>query len=74
MRLRLPELLAERDMTPYQLAARSGGRIPLASAYRLQKAGGRFSRLSPAMLAALLEVLEVTPDQLFEVTPPKKRR
>jgi hypothetical protein len=74
MRIRLRELLAKRNLTPYQLSKRSSGRITMPTAYRLYNTDGHFSRLSPGTLAALLEVLEVTPDQLFEVTPPRKRR
>ncbi len=41
LRLRLPELLEEREMTPYALAKASRGRISMSTAYRLARLKGR---------------------------------
>lgn len=65
MRLRLPELLKLRTMTPYQLAKASGGRLSMSVVYRWQRAGGKFGQLERDQLEALCEVLEVTPGELF---------
>lgn len=64
MRLRVPELLAEREMTPYALHKASGGRISLSAAYRL--ASGEFRAVSAAVLDALCDVFGIDdPGPLF---------
>jgi DNA-binding Xre family transcriptional regulator len=72
MRLRLPELLKARDMTPYALARASRGRISMSLAYRMQRERGAFKCLSPEALDALCEILRVGPGELFEELPEKK--
>ena len=65
MRLRVPELLAERDWTAYRLAKASGGRISMSAAYRLAKTG-KFGEVSPAVLDALCDVFGIKdPGPLF---------
>ena len=66
MRLRLPELLKARGLTPYALARASRGRISMSLAYRMQREQGAFKCLSPDALEALCEVLGVGPEDLFE--------
>jgi DNA-binding Xre family transcriptional regulator len=74
MRLRVSDLLAERQMTAYELAKRSGGRIGISTAYRLAR--GEWKALSETVLDALCDVLEIDdPGPLFErQARPKRRR
>lgn len=66
VRIRFPELLAERDETPYSVARKSGGRIAPNTAYRLRKAGGRVRLMDSELLAALVDVFGITRlDELF---------
>lgn len=64
MRFLGPELLKARGVTAYRLAAESGGRIPQRTAYRI--ASGEKQALEPAEMAALCDVLGVTPAELYE--------
>jgi DNA-binding Xre family transcriptional regulator len=66
MRLRIPELLDERELTPYALTKASDGRISMSLAYRLYRERGRFKCITPEMLEALCAVLEVEPGELFQ--------
>ena len=64
MRLRVPELLAEREWTAYELSKQSGGRISMSQAYRFAR--GEFRALSPDVVAALCAVFEIdAPGPLF---------
>jgi DNA-binding Xre family transcriptional regulator len=72
MRLRLPELLKAREMTPYALAQASRGRISMSLAYRIQREHGAFKCLSPDAIDALCEVLLVEPGDLFEKGPSRR--
>ncbi len=66
MRLRLPELLTERNMTAYGLHKASDGRISMSAAYRLMRAEGRVQFFDADLLEALCTALGVTPGDLFE--------
>lgn len=66
MRLRIPELLTARDITPYALAKRSGGRVSLSTVYRLVERRGRLQTYSSDLLETLCDVLKVEPGELFE--------
>jgi DNA-binding Xre family transcriptional regulator len=66
MRLRLPELLIERDMTPYALVKQAGGRISLSTAYRLNRNKGKVRYLDTELLEALCDVLDCEPGELLE--------
>jgi DNA-binding Xre family transcriptional regulator len=66
MRLRIPELLAERGLTPYAVARDSGGRISLSTIYRLKDRRGQLDTFAADMLEALCDVLGVKPGDLFE--------
>lgn len=57
IRLRVPELLAEREMTAYAMHKASRGRISLPMAYRLAK--GTFGFVSSEVLDALCEIFEI---------------
>jgi DNA-binding Xre family transcriptional regulator len=63
--------MAERNVTAYRLAADSGGRISQSTAYRL--ADGTKESLRLEEIAALCDVLEVDPGQLFELKRAGKR-
>ena len=73
VRLRVPELLAERQMTAYGLSKASEGRISLSTAYRL--ASGEFGEISATAIDSLCDVFGVEPGALFvRVADPPKRR
>ena len=74
VRIRLPELLELRGLTPYELSKRSDGRISMSTAYRLNRRKGRSHTFDAEMLETLCEVLEVEPGELLERDAPKKRR
>lgn len=74
MRLRLPELLDEEQITAYRLAKDSGGRISLSTAYRTVRMRGRLANFDAQMLEAMCDVLRIGPGDLFERTPAKKNR
>ena len=66
MRLRLPELLKEHDITAYEIAKRSGGRISPSTLYRLNRKRGAVELFSADLLEALCDVLGVEPGELLE--------
>ena len=68
MRLRLPELLEARMLTPYAVAHHpaNAGRIKLTTMYRLVRSRGTRPPFTPEVLAALCDVLQVDPGELFE--------
>lgn len=66
MRLRVPELLKERAITPYELSKRSKGRISMSTAYRLQRNEGHAHTFDAELLEALCDALGVEPGELFE--------
>lgn len=65
MRLRFPELLEARGLTPYALAKHSDGRLSRSFCYRIVQDKGAFRCLSPEQLDALCELLECEPSELF---------
>ena len=66
MRLRLPELLNEHEVTAYTLAQRSRGRISSSTLYRLVRSRGRVRYLDGDLLDALCDVLDLAPGDLLE--------
>ena len=74
MRVRIPELLEERNLSAYGLARASGGRISLSAAYRLSRSRGRVQFFDNDLLEALCDVLEVEPGDLFERDAVKRKR
>jgi hypothetical protein len=74
MRLRLPEMLKERGLSPYALSKRSSGRISMSTAYRLVKLNGRVQNFDAGMLEALCDVMSVEPGELLERDSVKRRR
>ena len=73
LRLRVPELLAKRGLTPYALARRSAGRISMSTAYRLRENDGRLETFSATLLEGLLDVLAVNVDELIERVPDRRK-
>lgn len=74
MRIRITELLKEREMTPYALAMNSKGRISLSAAHRLARKDGRVARFEASLLDALCDAFNVDPNELLEREPQPKRR
>lgn len=74
VRLRIPELLEERGITPYALAKRSKDRVSLSTVYRLTKRRGKLDTYSSDLLDALCEVLDVSPGELLEREPKRRGR
>jgi DNA-binding Xre family transcriptional regulator len=74
MRLRLPELLEERDLTAYEVAKKSGGRISPSTLYRLSRDKGYVESFSSSLLEALCDVLEVEPGELLEREAKRRKR
>jgi DNA-binding Xre family transcriptional regulator len=72
MRLRIPELLDAKGVTPYALSKRSGGRVSLSTVYRLVERRGDLQTFSSDLLDTLCDVLEIGPDELFEREAPKR--
>jgi DNA-binding Xre family transcriptional regulator len=70
MRLLAGKAMKEGGVTPYALARDSGGRISKPAAYRIFR--GTKGHLSLAELAALCDVLDVEPGELFERERGKK--
>lgn len=73
MRLRLKELLDERDMSAYALVKSSNGRIDMTTAYRILQQDGRLRFFSAELLDTLLELLGVTIAELLEPEPTKRK-
>lgn len=72
LRLRVPELLAEHQMTAYGLHKASKGRISMSAAYRL--ATGDFGYVSRTVLEVLCDVFEIDdPGPLFERRSGRRR-
>ena len=66
VRLNVAKLLKKRGMTAYQLAKASG--LPIASAYRLARAGGTFRRIEARTVDKLCKALHCRPGDLFVFT------
>lgn len=74
VRLRLPELMKQRDLTAYAVSRRSGGRISMSTAYRLARLKGRVHNFNADMLEALCDVFGVEPGDLLERDRKSRRR
>lgn len=73
VRLRLPELLTKKGVTPYHLAKQSGGRISMSAAYRYARLKGRVASFNAEVLEALCDVLDVEPGELLEREGKRRR-
>jgi DNA-binding Xre family transcriptional regulator len=79
MRVRITELLKERDWSAYDLTKAIGAlpqkrRVSDRTVYRLVRAKGTVKRIDTVLLAALCEVFGVGPGELFEMDRPTKRK
>lgn len=74
MRLRIPELMAARNLTTaYQLAKAAGGRMSMTNAYNLVESAGRMDvRLETVDI--LCDVFDVEPNDLIDREKKKPRR
>lgn len=73
MRLTVPDLLAARGWTAYELAKRSEGHISISAAYRL--AHGEWKCLSATVLDGLCIAFELDdPGQLFQRQKPRRKK
>lgn len=67
MRIRLAELMAAHGIeNAHDLAKRSGGRIPITTAYRIVGNEGQLDRRLAGLLEALCDVFDVEPCELLE--------
>lgn len=67
IRLRLADLLKQRNWTPYRLAQETGLTVP--TAYRLADPKGQFGRINFDTLDRLCAALNVQPGELLEWVP-----
>ena len=75
MRLRLPDVLDEKQTTAYAVARDSGGRIDKGTLYRLCRSRGRVAWFSGELLEALCDVLGIAdPGKLLEREPTRSSR
>ncbi len=73
LRLRFPELLDERGMTPYAFSKATEGRVSMSTAYRIVRMRGRLAAFDATLLDAICDVLKVKPGQLFERERKRRR-
>jgi len=73
MRVRIPELLEARGLTPYELSKQSGGRVSMSTAYRLNRNEGRAHTFDADLLDALCDVFGVEPGELLEREGKRRR-
>ncbi len=66
MRIRLPEVLTEHDITAYEVAKRSEGKVIPSTLYRLVRQRGRVRMFDGVLLETLCEILNVEPGVLLE--------
>ncbi len=74
LRLRFPELLEERGLTPHAFAKLTGGAVSDATACRLVKQRGKLKTFDPRLLEAICNALDVEPGDLIEQTGRSKRQ
>jgi DNA-binding Xre family transcriptional regulator len=75
VRLRLPELLKEHEMTAYQVSKRSGWRISISTIYRLVAKKGRVKNFNAELLEDLCVVFGFdNVGKLLEVEGPRSRK
>ena len=67
IRLRLAEVLRQRDWTPYRLAQETGLTVP--TVYRLANPDAQFGRITVDTLDRLCAALRVQPGELLEWMP-----
>ena len=73
VRIRFPELLTAKKLTPYSLSKKTGGKVSLSTAYRLKRLNGRVKTFDAEMLELLYDAFGCESlDDLLERD--KKRR
>jgi DNA-binding Xre family transcriptional regulator len=70
MRLLVADLMKKREITAHALCKGSNDRISRSTAYRLAR--GEKVSLRPEEIAALCDVLELEPNDLFDRQPGRK--
>ena len=74
VRIRIPELLDEKKLTPYSLSKRTDGKISLSTAYRLKRLKGRVKTFDAQMLELLYDAFGLESlDELLERETGKRR-
>jgi DNA-binding Xre family transcriptional regulator len=73
LRLRLPELLEKRGMTPYAFSKATKGRVSMSTAYRIVRMRGRLQTFEATLLEAMCEVFRVKPGELFKWERKRRR-
>lgn len=73
MRLRIPELFEELNITALDVARLSGGRIGQSTVYRWQQLKGRVGLIDPEAVEDLCEVLGVGLTKVLELERHRKR-
>lgn len=66
VRIRLAELLKEKQTNPRKLELATNGAISARTLYRIKAAGGRVRYVDTVLCDRLCDVLGVTPGELFE--------
>jgi DNA-binding Xre family transcriptional regulator len=74
VRLRIPEVLRERRVTPRELAALSAGRLAVSTVYRWVQLEGRLKSLDTQALDDLCDILGVEIAQVIEREPRRRER
>jgi DNA-binding Xre family transcriptional regulator len=74
VRIRLPEVLTEHDITAYEVAKRSDGKVIPSTLYRLVRQRGRVRMFDGVLLETLCEILNVEPGALLERGGRRSRR
>lgn len=72
MRLRIPELLEERGLTPYFLVQQTEGKISLSTAYRYVRQRGHLATFDGALCELLCDAFGVTLCELLERDQPRQ--
>ena len=73
LRLKFPELLKERGMSPYAFSKATKGQVSMSTAYRIVRMRGRLATFDARLLGAICDVLRVKPSELFEREPRRRR-
>jgi hypothetical protein len=74
VRIRLPEVLTEHEITAYEVAKRSDGKVIPSTLYRLVRQRGQVRMFDGALLETLCEILNVEPGALLERGGRRRRR
>jgi DNA-binding Xre family transcriptional regulator len=73
IRLRFPELLAERGLTGYRLSVATGGRVSMSTVYRWVRARGRVQTVDTGLLEAICDALNASIGDVLELEGKRRR-